>query len=149
MPDVSLVREAQEQRLTAEEHFAVQLIVHNALDLALGSDFIGPQRSIASAVDGQLDPGGLGQIRLAAQDAPPGEMELAEIVHQNVVASLKANNPDLVIQPIQAFWKAHPDYQPRRTGRCWPQDNPKFPYGTPEQCQIEELRQMLRVFLGS
>jgi hypothetical protein len=149
MPDVDLVRRAQDQRLTTDEHFAVQLIVHNALDLTLGFDFIGPQPScIGADEDGQLDPGGLGQMRLAAKDALPEEIELAEIVHQSVVGAIKANKPDIVAQPIQLFWKKHPTYQPRHTGRCFPHGHPEFPYETAEECQIEELRHMLSLFLS-
>jgi hypothetical protein len=147
LPDLDLVRRAQDKQLTAEGHYAVQLIVYNTLDLALGFDFIRPQACIGSAEEGKIPPGGLGQIRLAAKDAPPGAVEFIELLQHAVVNAVKAKNPNLVADPIRSFWKKHPDYKPRHTGRCWPHGHTDLPYKTAEECQIKELTHMLNVFL--
>jgi len=146
-PNMDLVRRAQDQRLTIDEHFAVQMIVHNALDITLGFDFITPRSSCIGSDDNQIDPGGLGQIRLAAKDARREGIELAEIVHQGLIAAIKANAPDEIAKPISLFWKKHPNYKPRYSGRCWSEGISNFPYKTAEECQIAELTDMLTLLL--
>ncbi len=148
-PNRDLVRQAQDQPLTAEGHLTVQRIVHNALDLALGWDFVGPQACTGVAEPGRIAPGGLGQIRLAAKDAPPEASEIVESVRQGVLAAIKANNADQVAAPIRSFWRKHPDYKPRHTGRCWPHGHPELPYKTAEECQITELKRMLSIILAA
>lgn len=148
-PNVHLVRQAQDQRLTAEGHLTVQRIVHNALDLALGWDFIAPQACPGVAEAGHIAPGGLGQIRLAGKEAPPEEAEVVESVRQGVLAAMKDKNADSVAGPIGAFWKKYPQYKPVPTGRCWLQGYPGFPYKTAEECQVSELKRMLNIFLAA
>lgn len=148
-PNAHLVWLAQDQPLTAEGHLTVQRIVYKALDLALGWDFIAPQACPGVAKAGHIAPGALGQIRLAGKEAPPEEVEMVESVRQGVLAAMKDKNADSVAEPIAAFWKKYPRYKPVRTGRCWLQGDPGFPYKTAEECQVSELKRMLNIFLAS
>ncbi len=143
LPDIRLVRQAQTQALPAAGHLAVQRIIQNALDLSLGWDFVGPQACIGSGAPEHLGTGSLGQIRLPGKDAPPAAAEMLAAMRQAVLEALKGKDANLVAGPIQAFWKKYPDYQPRHTGRCWPHGHSDFPYKTPADCQIDELKRML------
>jgi hypothetical protein len=154
-PDIDLVRQAQAIPLAANEHLVALTIVHTALDLVLGFDFIRPQACLATpGGPGEIAVGALGQFRFAktksahATEMPVAALEAIEAAQAAVVSAMRSPNPALVVEPLQSFWRKHPTYAPRHTGRCYHHGHANMSYRTPEECQIDELQIMLRVLSG-
>lgn len=146
-PNLDQVARAQSAPLSANQHLAVQRIVYNALDRALGFDFVGPQRCPGSARKGELAPNGLGMLRMSRQEAPDGSLQIIGAVREGIVAALEADNPKLIEEPIRVFWRQYPNYRPHHTGRCWDHGHQDYPYRSAEDCQIQEITSLLRPYV--
>jgi hypothetical protein len=126
----------QARRLTLAGHLAVQELALDALDLTVGFDLVRPRMQLCSA------PVPTFRGRLAE-----AETALVHAVRDGLVAAVKSGDAGKIEAPLRSFWQKHPDFEPDHTGRCYDHGHRDFPYKTPLECQLTELRALLKLYL--
>ncbi len=135
---VDVIRQAQESRLSIEDHLAVQAIFTNILDRLVGFDLVyAPRQNCGAAGKFPAYRG----VRGKSVEA------LLHTVGVAVTEAITSNDPRLIAQPIRTFWRNYPEYHPNHSGRCYPHGHDDYPYDTPANCQIEEIQAVLRAHL--
>jgi hypothetical protein len=135
-PDERLLQVAGKIELgddTRGNHEVLQQVIFECLDAALGFDFQFPQPGQST-----------GNIR----GVPPEATELVEAVRKGFVNALVKKDPNVAAVPIREFWKNHPNYVPRHTGRYYPHGH-AGPPPNPEKSQIYAVTTRVAVLLGN
>src|SRR5262249_11664642 len=104
LPDADIVQRAESFPLPLIAHESIKRAVHNALDRILGFDIR------------------LNSIELAGISSPlnPTAAALVSATRDGFTAALRDQNPDKVVEPLETFWREHPDFKPMHSGRCYP-----------------------------
>jgi hypothetical protein len=106
--------------------------VLGALEIVLGWDLIIGERDPA---DPNAPPIDAFLAHIADPDATPAILMAAR---DGLAGALRAEDPDRVVGPLEAFWERYPGYLPAHTGRCYPHGHEK--YESAIECQIAQLR---------
>jgi hypothetical protein len=133
-----LINKANQSRLTVQGHLAVQTIVTNVLDRIVGFDLVYDPHETCGVTG--IFPNYRGEYSSALG-------ELLRVTRLAVVEAIRANNPELVVAPIQEFWRMYPDFHPNHSGRCYAHGHPDYPYSGPAECQIESIKRILKAHL--
>jgi len=135
LPNAEIVKRINKLELADAHQHRARFAVFEALDVALGFDFVHPRGDCQ-----EYDERCLGIFRISID---PEGLELLQAVRIGFSRGLQKRNPQAVTDPIRSYWKQYPKYEPHHTGRCYPHGHPEYEFKSVADCQIDELSQIL------
>ena len=135
LPNAEIVKRINKLELVYAHQRRARFAVFNAIDVALGFDFVHPRGDCK-----EYDERCLGIFRISID---PEGFELLKAVRIGFSQGLQKRNPRAITDPIRSYWKQYPKFRPHHTGRCYPHGHPEYEFKSVAECQIDELSRIL------
>jgi hypothetical protein len=140
LPDKKLVAAAQKTQLSPVGHQDAEYTVWVALDAVMGWDFMYPNKL-------QRTSGYVGNIReVHGVKAAEG---IVDATRRGLLSALQSRDASKVVQPLQEFWQANPNFIPRHLGRCYPHGHAEVTdTKSSVACQIDTLERLATMLIA-